>query len=179
MPNFHEPTIVNKATPIYRAILLECERRRQELGWSMWQVDDAAGLQDGHYGKCLHADRPSGRQAQWPTVHLIVTALFPEGFDVQLTRKPGGAMSAEGCRTKIRFAAADHDRISRRKLMSELGRKGGEVRSRLPKARRVEIAQKSAETRKANAIARSKVSIVARHDACVGGDAEAAASSAA
>jgi hypothetical protein len=128
----------------------------------MWQVDDAAGLQDGHYAKCLHADRPSGRQAQWPTVHLIVTALFPAGFDVQMSNKPGGALTAEGCRMKIRFAAADHDRQSRRVLMRELGRKGAQARAALPKERRREIAAKAAQTRKANQLSRCSEEVSAR-----------------
>jgi len=60
--------------------MLELERRRQQLGWSMWLVDDAAGLNDGHYAKLLHADRPSGRQGTWASLHLIISALFPEGL---------------------------------------------------------------------------------------------------
>jgi hypothetical protein len=26
----------------------------------MYKVDEISGVQDGHYAKCLHADRPSG-----------------------------------------------------------------------------------------------------------------------
>src|SRR5258708_7681877 len=65
--NGRMPIIVDRATEIYRSITLECERQRQRLGWKMWQVDDAAGLQDGHYAKLLHADRLSGRCARWET----------------------------------------------------------------------------------------------------------------
>lgn len=142
MPNFHEPVIVEKAFPIYRAITLECERRRQQLGWPMWKVDEAAGLNDGHFAKCLHADRSSGRQASWKILHLIVTALFPEGFDLAMSHKPGGNLTAEDHRLKIRFAAADHDRISRRKLMSELGKRGAAARMlKLGKRERKKIAR--------------------------------------
>jgi hypothetical protein len=82
MPNYHTPVIIDHAVPVYRALLLECERRRQQLNWPMWVVDDRAGTQDGYYAKALHADRPSGRQARWETLSLIVTALWPAGFDL-------------------------------------------------------------------------------------------------
>jgi hypothetical protein len=154
MPNFHEPNIVEKAFPIYRAITLECERRRQQLGWPMWQVDEAAGLNDGHYAKCLHADRSSGRQASWKILNLIVTALFPEGFDLAMSHKPGGNLTAEDHRMKIRFAAADNDRMSRRRLMSELGKRGAAARMlTLSKQERKKIARTAS---KVAAIRRTK-----------------------
>ena len=142
MPNYHEPITVEKAFPIYRALTLECERRRQQLGWPMWQVDEAAGLNDGHYAHCLHADRLNGRQASWKILHLIVTALFPDGFDLAMSHKLGGNLTAEDHRLKIRFAAADHDRMSRRKLMSELGKRGAAARMlKLGKRERKKIAR--------------------------------------
>jgi hypothetical protein len=142
MPNFHTPIIVDRATPVYRALLLECERRRQQLGWSMWQVDDASGLNDGHYAHCLHVDRVSGRQASWPTLNLIVSALWPAGFDLQMTHKPGGALSAEDHRLKVMFAAADNNRLSRRELMRELGKRGAKARMhKLGKRERKKIAK--------------------------------------
>jgi hypothetical protein len=131
MPNYHQPVIIDRATPVYRALLLECERRRQQLGLAMWQVDDASGLNDGHYAHCLHVDRVSGRQAQWKTIHLIVMALWPQGFDLQMTNKPGGALSAEDHRLKVMFAAADNNRLSRRELMSELGKRGAAARMKM------------------------------------------------
>ncbi|MCU1273072.1 MAG: hypothetical protein JWO48_503 [Bryobacterales bacterium] len=160
MPNFHEPIIVDRATPIYRALLLECERKRQQLGWAMWQVDEISGLQEGHYAKCLHVDRLSGRQANWPTLHLIVSALWSEGFDLVIKDKPGGTLTAEGVRMKIRHAAADHDRISRRELMSTLGKKGGEARGKkykeMTKEERLQIARKARKTRRKNRALRSQ-----------------------
>jgi hypothetical protein len=51
-------------------------------------------------------------------LHLIVSALWPHGFDLQISRKPGGNLTAEDMRMKIWFAAADNDRVSRRKLMA-------------------------------------------------------------
>ncbi|MGY4351225.1 hypothetical protein ACVWXM_007718 [Bradyrhizobium sp. GM7.3] len=142
MPNFHEPIIVDRAVPVYRALLLECERRRQQLGWPMWRLDEISGVQEGHYAKCLHVDRQSGRQAQWKTLHLIVSALWPEGFDMQIKPKAGGNLGPDDMRLKIRFAQADHDRTTRRELMRELGRLGARARmSKLTKAERKKIAR--------------------------------------
>lgn len=142
MPNFHKPTIIDRATPVYRALLLECERRRQQLGWPMWQVDDASGLNDGHYAHCLHADRVCGRQAQWKTLSLIVLALWPQGFDLQMKHKAGGILTAEDHRLKVMFAAADNDRLSRRELMRELGKRGAKARMlKLGKRERKKIAK--------------------------------------
>ena len=154
MPNFHRPKIVDRATPVYRALLLECERRRQVLGWSMWQVDDASGLNDGHYAHCLHVDRVSGRQAQWKTLHLIVMALWPQGFDLQMTHKPGGILTAEDHRLKVMFAAADNNRLSRRELMRELGKRGAAARmAKLTSGKRTKIAKRAS---RAAAIKRSE-----------------------
>lgn len=133
MPNFHQPKIIDRATEIYRTITLECERRRQQLGWAMWKVDDAAGLQDGFYSKLLHADRPSGRQVQWQTLQLVISALFPKGIDLEIRHK-AGEITAEGHRLKVMFAAADNDRQTRRELMRELGRRGGIARREKLKA---------------------------------------------
>jgi hypothetical protein len=154
MPNFHVPIMVDRAVPIYRALLLECERRRQQLGWSMWQLDDAAGLNDGHYAHCLHCDRPTGRHAQWRTLNLIFSALFPAGFDLTVKHKPGGSLSADDMRLKIMFAAADNDRVTRRELMRELGKRGAAARKvKLGKRERKKIARKAS---KVAAIKRSK-----------------------
>ena len=153
MPNFHKPIIVNRATPIYRAIMLECERRRQQLGWAMWKVDDASGLQDGHFAKLLHADRPSKRCVRWETLQLVITALFPEGFDVEIKHKAGDPLTAENHRLKVMFAAADNNRLSRRELMRELGRRGGIARreklAAMPLADRLKVARKRRKQKRA------------------------------
>jgi len=154
MPNFHTPKIVDRAVPVYRALLLECERRRQQLNLPMWELDEISGVQSGHYAKCLHADRPSGRQAQWKTLHLIVTALFPAGFDLQLKHKPGGILTAENHWLKVKFAASDHDRLARRALMSELGKRGAAARmAKLTSGKRIKIAKRAS---RAAAIKRSE-----------------------
>jgi hypothetical protein len=144
MPTFRTPKIVERAVPVYRALLLECERRRQELNLPMWELDEISGVQSGHYAKCLHVDRPSGRQAQWKTLHLIVTALFPAGFDLQLKHKPGGILTAENLWLRVKFAASDHDRLGRRALMSELGKRGAAARmKKLGKRERKTIAKRA------------------------------------
>jgi hypothetical protein len=160
MPNFHEPVIVDHATEIYRAITLECERRRQQLGWPMWKLDDAAGTQDGFYSKLLHADRPSGRQVRWETLQLVITALFPAGFDVEIKHKSCDPLTAEKHRLKVMFAAADNNRLSRRELMRELGKKGGEARREkykaMPREERLRIAKKALKTRRQNRLLRAQ-----------------------
>jgi hypothetical protein len=50
-------------------------------------------LNDGHFAHALHADRPTGRQVSWKILHLIVRALWPCGFDVQLIDKPGATLA--------------------------------------------------------------------------------------
>jgi hypothetical protein len=67
------PIIVERATPAYRALMLEIERRRQQVGLTCWQLEDAAGLNDGHFSHLLHADRPSGRQGSWNAYRRIVS----------------------------------------------------------------------------------------------------------
>ena len=152
MPNFHQPVIIDRATEIYRAITLECERRRQQLGWPMWKVDDVSGLNDGHFAKLLHADRPSGRQAQWQTLQLVISALFPKGIDLEIRHK-AGELTADGHRLKIMFAAADNDRQTRRELMRELGRRGGIARREklkaMPLADGLKVARKRRKKKRA------------------------------
>jgi hypothetical protein len=78
-----------KSVPIYRAVMLALEARRLELGISMATVDDMAGTQDGYYAKMIYPDTPSGRQASWPTVDLVVEALFGTEFDLRLIGADG------------------------------------------------------------------------------------------
>lgn len=136
------------ATPIYRAIMLECERRRLQLGWPMWQVDEASGVQDGYYAKMLYADTPSGRQARWDMLQYVVQALFPEGFDVRISQALVGPLDEAGMKRKIRFAAGCYDRKSVRKLMQENGSKGGKARAeKLKPHQRRSIARAAARAR--------------------------------
>jgi hypothetical protein len=78
--------MANGSTPLYRMLMSEIERRRLELGWPMWKVDDSAGTQDGYDAKCLHPQTPNGRRARWETLQLIVNALFTA--DARVTLEP-------------------------------------------------------------------------------------------
>jgi hypothetical protein len=148
--------------PFYRAIVLEIERRRLALGISMDEVSDRAGIADRFYGKALHPNTPSGRQAKWETIQDIVDAIFPEGVDVILRPKVGLRLNAEQLRCKIKFAkAATTDRKLQRQLMAELGKKGGEARrekyKNMTKEERQRIAAKARKTRRKNRLLRAQL----------------------
>jgi hypothetical protein len=138
------------ATAIYRSIMLEVERQRVALGIPMWQVDDMAGTQDGYYAKALHADSTSGRQARWDTLQLIVSALFPEGFDCILRARPGEMLDALSMKRKIKEATASalHQQRPLREYMAALGRKGAQARQhKIPAKRRSAIARRAARAK--------------------------------
>ena len=108
------------ATAIYRSVMLEIERRRLALGWPHWKANDAAGTQDGYLAKMILADTPSGRQASWETVQMVMDAMFPDGFEVIIRATKDGALSSEDQRKKMRFAAAHANPRTQRELMREL-----------------------------------------------------------
>lgn len=136
------------ATALYRAVMIEIERRRLQLGWPMWRMDDEAGTNDGHYAHCLHADTPNGRQAQWQTLDLFVGALYPFGFDVEIRHRSGRACTAVDARQKIRAMAAQTDKRSYREMMRDLGMRGGRKSWRKP-ARKLPLWKRRAIARKA------------------------------
>lgn len=141
---------MNRSAGIYRAIVAECERQRLALGWPMWSVDEKAGTQDGYYGKAIYPDTPSGRQAQWNTLDLIVGALF--GPDFQITLK-GEKTSIQGVRCiekgqSTKSVAVRHWRHrSYFRAIGELGTSGKHYVEKVPKARRVAIARKAIRAR--------------------------------
>jgi transcriptional regulator with XRE-family HTH domain len=147
-------------SPFYMGVMLEIERRRLQLGLSMQEVCDRAGVADYYYSKALHASTPSGRQARWDTLQDIVDGLFPEGFDVVIKPKVGLRLDAEQLRCKIKFAASTTDRKLQRELMSELGKKGGEARrekyKNMTKEERQRIAAKARKTRRQNRLLRAQ-----------------------
>jgi hypothetical protein len=141
-------------TPLYRAIVLEIERRRIQLNISQDEVSDRAGVADRLYSKSLFPDTPSGRQSNWRTLQDIVDALFPEGFDVEIRPKKGRRLSARDLRCKIRFASAPKDPRSHRELMRDLGLLGAKARmSKLSKRELKKIARTAS---KVAALKRSK-----------------------
>jgi hypothetical protein len=128
--------------------MLEVERRRQALGLPMEKFSEFAGLCDRFYPKALHADKPSGRQVQWATMQVIIDALFPNGFDLEIRAKPGPIMSESNLKAKLLQLKAIKDPKSQRELMSELGKRGAESRrTKLSKARRSAIARRAIKTR--------------------------------
>ena len=143
-------------SPFYMGVMLEIERRRLQLGLSMQEVCDRAGVADYYYSKALHASTPSGRQARWDTLQDIVDGLFPEGFDVVIKPKVGLRLDAEQLRCKIKFAkaSASTDRKLQRELMRELGKKGGQARrekyKNMTKEERQRIAARARKTRRKN-----------------------------
>jgi hypothetical protein len=144
---------LTSATPIYRAIMLECERQRIALGYPMEKFSEFAGLPERYYSKALHVDEKSGRQAQWGTLQIIIDALFDNGFDLTITPKAGAVMTAQSLKAKLLRLQATANPKSQRTLMSELGarggRKSGEARRRKAqlRTRRREAAKAAARIR--------------------------------
>lgn len=78
-----------QATPLYLCIIEQLRDRIAWLGWPMWVCDSKSGLQDGYTAKVLNPDTPSGRMADWPTLQLLIDALYPDGFQlVAIPRTP-------------------------------------------------------------------------------------------
>lgn len=107
-------------TPLYRALVGEMHARIRRLGVTMWQCDDLSGLQDGYTAKLLHPDTPSGRQARWETLQLLVDALYPDGYTVII--KP-----QDGAKAAARLQPESNPVIEKRvrAVMQAMGRKGG------------------------------------------------------
>lgn len=137
------------ATPIFRSIMLEIERRRVALGWPQEKFSEYAGLPDRFYPKALHADAPGGRQAQWRTLQLMMDALFPGGFDIEIRARPGAVMTKNNLKAKLLQLRATTDPRSQRELMAEIGKKGtvNAAKARMEKIgprRRKQIAKNAA-----------------------------------
>jgi hypothetical protein len=140
-----------RATPLYRALVLEIERRRQVTGVSMSELSDIAGAPDRYFSKMLHPDTPAGRVARWFTLEEFMQALFPQGYDVEIRPRTGAPLSAEDLRRKVRFAAATNSRRAQRDVMADLGRRSAAVRKATMTAeQRSAIARRAAATRATN-----------------------------
>lgn len=132
------------ATPIYRAVMLEVERRRLQLGLSMDRLSEVAGLADRAYAKMLYPETASGRQAQWNTLQAVFDVLFADGFDVAIKPRAGAKLDQISSRYKIRFSAGFFNEKTLRELMSEMGKKGGANRMRgLQKPERRALAKRA------------------------------------
>lgn len=133
------------ATGIYHAIIAQVHARIRRLGIPMWKCDDLSGLQDGYSAKLLHPDTPSGRQARWETLQLLLDAVYPEGF--VLTIKPRGKGENKAL-AKERNNVSDQ-RI--RAVLMALGRQGGiksgQVRAALSQERRAALTEAARKVR--------------------------------
>lgn len=126
-----------QATPLYRAIILELERRRQAAGISMDEMSELMGTAERSYAKMLYCETPSGRIAGWDTMQKAVDVLYCEGFDVRIVRTTGERLTTEGTRRKIRQSTAFYDRKAMRERMSEIGHAGRaqQLQTQTPKQR--------------------------------------------
>ena len=129
--------------------MVEIERRRLELGWPAWQLDDRSGVQDGYSQKMLWADAPSGRRASWDMVQLLVDALFPNGFDVEIRPRPGSFFDPLRQKAKIGHSAAFYKGgRTLREYMKSLRAKSSTTGLRsVSKRRRTAISRKGGKAR--------------------------------
>ncbi|MDR6955334.1 hypothetical protein J2X65_004713 [Ancylobacter sp. 3268] len=104
---------------MYRALAAQLHDRIRRLGLPMCRCDDLSGVQDGYTPKMLHPDTPSGRQASWPTLDLVMTALFPDGYSIII--KPNDGRKALKL-TALRNPTVD---ARERAIMQKMGRLGG------------------------------------------------------
>jgi len=119
--------------PIYRAIMLECEQRRIALNLPMEKFSEFAGLPERYFAKALWADQPSGRQAQWGTLQIIMDTLYPDGFDLIIKPRQGPELDALRFKYKVKYGGTLADGKTRREHMSIIGRKGAQARlAKLP-----------------------------------------------
>lgn len=139
------------STAIYRAIVVELERKRQAMGISMEAASEIFGAERS-WSKMLYPDTVSGRQASWDKLQRAVDTMFPDGFEV--TIRPGSCKTTttEGTKRLIRSSAAHYDRRTQREFLREIGAKGGkasaQVKKRLPpKWKRTARARRAAKKR--------------------------------
>jgi hypothetical protein len=101
----------------------------------------------------VHVDTPSGRQARWETVQLLVDALWSDGFDLEIRERRGSCFGPSKQKTRTLNAATYYGpKKGLREYLSELSKKGaskgGKARAaRLTKRRRKQIARMAARAR--------------------------------
>lgn len=152
-----KPARVIPVPPIYRAILLEVERRRLAVGISMDRMSELMGAAERSYAKMLYPETPSGRMAQWGTLQSALDVLFCDGYDLRidiarLVRTTvgipaPGVRTTEGTKRKIKAEAATWDRRIRRELMKELSLMAAQARKLIPEWKRSQLARQAARAR--------------------------------
>lgn len=120
--------------PFYLAVVSQIHTRIRRLGIPMWKCDDLSGLQDGYTAKLLHPDAPSGRQARWDTLQLLIDAVYPDGYEVII--RPRDAAKA----AKLEPSSNEVVDARVRSIMAMMGRKGG-LRSKEVRRARMKAAQ--------------------------------------
>jgi hypothetical protein len=133
------------ATPVYRAIVVELERRRIALGMSMERLSEVAGLADRAYSKMVHPEGRGGRVAQWQTLQRVVDALFPDGVDVAIKGERGRQLTALLARYHFNVARALNGKHVREHMSALAKRRTREQRiaafQKIGKRKRKEIAR--------------------------------------
>ena len=136
-------------TQLYRMVMTELEDRRLERGWPAWMLDDKAGVQDGYSQKMVHVDTPSGRQAGWQTVDLLMQALFPNGYRIKIIPENRGCFDASRQEAALAAYAAFYkgDRVLKDHMKSLRKRARNVGLKAVGKRRRKQIARAAAIAR--------------------------------
>lgn len=129
--------------PLYRAIMLEIERRRLQTGIPMDDLCRGAGVAERGYAKSLYPETSSGRLSRWSALQLLIDFLFIDGFDLEIRPKRGPQLTAVCSKLKIKAAAANFQRPSLRQRMRELAALAAEARRKIPPAKRRDIARRA------------------------------------
>jgi len=123
-------TRIRPVAPLYRAVVLELERRRLAIGISMDRLSEIAGIADRAWAKLLYPDTAAGRTGNWETLQLVSDVLFADGFDVVVKARTGPALDAIRMKYQIRMAAVLPVRGKcQREWMSELGKRSAAARA--------------------------------------------------
>jgi hypothetical protein len=120
----------------------------------MDRLSEMSGLPDRAFSKLLYPETKSGRLARWQTVQTIVDALLPDGYAVRIEpSKESQKIREYGIKYHVKQIAKHYDRLTRREIMQDLGRRGGrrsgEARARMAdeRRRRKELASHAARIR--------------------------------
>jgi hypothetical protein len=135
-------------TSFYRQVMVEIEARRVALGLPQEKFGEWAGLPERYYAKALMADAPSGRQASWPMMQVMIDGLFPAGVDVILKPRPGRVIRADDLKAELLKLRERANPKTHREIMAEIGSKGGTARRKKISAKRArQISRKAAKAR--------------------------------
>lgn len=139
------------STAIYRAIVIELERKRQAMGMSMERASEIFGAERS-WSKMVYPDTASGRQASWEKLQRAVDTMFPDGFEVIVRAGETKVSTTAGTKRLIRSAAAHYDRRTQRELMRDLALSVSREKHlakhlKIPKWKRRAIARRAARER--------------------------------